>query len=174
VAYNSGILYVTVKSTPPGWQKKKAEVLFRWTHSQFYLVVQTTCHRFPNCHGNTSRMYVKWLWIYLSHMIAWLEDGCVYGNSKKRQKDSQNREEIHRSPSSCSQDSSNTTSASIAAPCIGSTSESGKWALVLQWVTSSSARATKTSTGATSLPGNHVNNSPGQDGAEVQLVARMQ
>ena len=86
-----------VKSTPPGWQKK-AKVLFRWTHSQFYWVMQTTCHQFPNCHGNTSRMYVKWLWIYLSHVIVWLEDGCVYGNSKWRQKESQKREEIHRSP----------------------------------------------------------------------------
>jgi len=65
--------------------------------------------------------------------------------SNEDEKDSQNREEIHRSRS---QDSSNTTAAGIAAPHIRTTSESSEWAPVLQWVTSSSARTT--STGATS------------------------
>ena len=44
--------------------EEKAEVLFRWTHSQFHWVMQTACHRALNCHGNISRMYVRWLWIY--------------------------------------------------------------------------------------------------------------
>ena len=156
--------------------KKQVEVLFRWTHSQFYRVMQTTCHRFPNCHGNTSRMYVKWLWIYLSHVIASLEDqdGCVYGNSKKTKKTARTEKKFIVAPSNRSQDSSNTASAGIAAPRIGSTGESGEWAPVLRWVTNSSARATGMSTGATRYPGNHINNSPRQDGAEVQLVARTQ
>jgi len=43
VMYNSGLLHVTVKShSPTLW--------------------------LPNCHGSTSRMCIKWLWICLSRM----------------------------------------------------------------------------------------------------------
>jgi len=30
-------------------------------------------NQFPNCHGNTSRIYVKWSWIYL----MWLCDSKI-------------------------------------------------------------------------------------------------
>ena len=69
-------------------------------------------------------MYIKWLWIYLSHVIAWLEDGCVRYLQAKMKKIARTEKKFIVASSNRSQDSSNTASAGIAAPHIGSIGES--------------------------------------------------
>ena len=125
--------YFTLRSSPPSGRRRKVKVLFRWTHSQFFWVMQTACHWVPNCHSNTSRMHIKWLWIYLSHMLHDSKMAVHMVTPSEDEKSSQTGKKSIVAPSNHSQDFTNTISAGIAAPPSGSTSESGEWALVLQY-----------------------------------------